>query len=99
VNGRERRPGEVLAVTGRVSNVVVDPFLRDRRRRWLVTFDVLAVHDGRLLGETSQITLLVHSPAQELGASEPLGLDYEITLDDPLEEPYTGMFSVRRVHS
>jgi hypothetical protein len=99
VNKREARSEKMLEVTGRVSNVVVDPFLRDRVRRWLVTFDVLAVHSGRLPDETLQVTLLVHSPAQELAASEVLGLDYEITLGDPLEDPYTGTFSLRRLYS
>jgi hypothetical protein len=89
----------MLAVSGRVSNVAVDPFLRDRVRRWLVTFDVLEVRSGELPKATSQITLLLHSPAQELAASDVLGLDYEITLDDPLEDPYTGKFSARRTHS
>lgn len=89
----------MLAVAGRVSNVVVDAFLRDRVRRWLVTLDVLEVRSGNLPEGTSQITLLVHSPARDFGASEVVGLDYEVTLDDPLTEPYTGKFSVRRAHS
>jgi hypothetical protein len=72
----------------------VDPAMRDRLRRWLVTARVLEVLDGQLPAGRETLSLLVHSPARTFMDADIVGREYVITLEDPLTEPYIGHVSV-----
>jgi hypothetical protein len=68
----------------------VDPAMRDRLRRWLVTAEVRDVVEGTLPSAQRTLSLLVHSPARVFMDPEIVGRDYVITLDEPLTDPYVG---------
>ena len=72
----------------------VDPAMRDRIRRWLVTARVLEVLDGQFPADGGTLSLLIHSPARTFMDADIAGGEYVITLEDPLTEPYTGHVSV-----
>jgi len=74
----------------------VDPAMRDRLRRWLVTARVRDVLQGSLPPDRDTISMLVHSPARVFADPEIVDHEYVITLDEPLTEPYTGEVSVAR---
>ncbi len=86
----------MLSATVRVSASVPDPLRRDRLRRWLVILDLVAVHEGEPPDSSGVLTLLVHSPARDFPDSEIVGHVFRIALTDPLDQPYTGDFSVQR---
>jgi len=85
----------MATATVRVSAVEIDPLRRDRLRRWLVTADVLAVHEGDLPGPV--LTMLVHSPSRDFRDPEPLGGRYRVTLGDQPDQPYMGPFTAERL--
>lgn len=85
----------MATATIRISDVRVDPLLRDRRRRWLVTAEVLTLHEGELA--TPVLTVLVHSPSLEFRDPEPVGHVYRVGLADHPDQPYTGRFTAERV--
>ncbi len=68
----------------------VDPAMRDRIRRWLVTAEVREVLEGTLPAEHRTLSLLVHSPARAFMDADIVGRDYVITLEEPVTEPYMG---------
>jgi len=72
----------------------VDPAMRDRIHRWLVTVRVLEVLDGELPAGREIVSLLVHSPVRTFVDVDIVGREYVITLEDPLTEPYIGHVSV-----
>ncbi len=72
----------------------VDPAMRDRLRRWLVTAEVRDVLEGALPAEQRSISLLVHSPARMFMDPEIVGRDYVITLEEPVTDPYAGDIGV-----
>jgi len=83
-----------LVIEGRVREARVDPLLRDRRRRWLITVGVSRVIEGEPAGLGDELTLLVHSPSRDFADPEIVGRSYRLTLLDPPDEPYTGRFNV-----
>jgi hypothetical protein len=83
-----------LTVTGTVREAAVDTLRRDRLRRWLVAFDVDRVVEGGPVASGSTLTLLVHSPSRDFADPEIVGRSYRLTLLDPLDDPYTGRFTV-----
>jgi hypothetical protein len=89
----------MLSATAQVSASVPDPLHRDRLRRWLVTLDLLAVHEGEPPDGSGVLTLLVHSPSRDFRDPEIVGHVYRIELTDPPVQPYTGTFSVERADS
>jgi hypothetical protein len=78
----------MATATVRVSSVEVDPQLRDRVHRWLVTASVVTVHEGELPAEVS---VLLHSPARDLRDPSPVGSLFRWTLPDGGESPYLGL--------
>jgi hypothetical protein len=78
-----------------VSAAVPDPQRRDRLRRWLVTLDLLTVHDGEPPDNSGQLTMLVHSPARDFRDPDVVGRVFQITLTGPLAQPYLGAFTVK----
>lgn len=83
-----------VTVTGTVREAVVDRHQRDRRRRWLVAFDVDRVDEGQLGVGVATLNLLVHSPSRDFADPDIVGNAYRLTLHDPLDDPYTGRFTV-----
>ena len=72
----------------------VDPAMRDRLRRWLVTARVQEVVQGSLPARQDTVSLLVHSPSRVFMDADIVDKEYVITLDEPLTEPYMGEISV-----
>jgi hypothetical protein len=72
----------------------VDPAMRDRLLRWLVTARVLEVLDGQFPADRDTLSLLVHSPARTFMDPEIVGREYVITLEEPLTDPYIGHVGV-----
>jgi len=72
----------------------VDPAMRDRLRRWLVTARVEEVLQGELPADHSRLALLVHSPSRVFMDADIVDRDYVITLEEPLTDPYAGDISV-----
>jgi len=83
-----------VVAEGRVREAKVDPFRRDRRRRWLVTIGVSRVVGGELVVPGDEIVVLVHSPSRDFADPEIVGRSYRVTLLDPPDDPYTGRFEV-----
>jgi hypothetical protein len=78
----------MATATVRVTAVEIDPQLRDRFNRWLVTASVVTVHEGDLAGE---LQVLVHSPSRNLRSPRPVGELFRWTLPDDGESPYLGL--------
>jgi hypothetical protein len=72
----------------------VDPAMRDRLRRWLVTARVKEVLQGDFPADQGTLSLLVHSPSRVFMDADIVGREYVITLDEPLTDPYMGNVSV-----
>ena len=72
----------------------VDPAMRDRLRRWLVTARVEEVLQGELPADHGTLSLLVHSPSRVFMDADIVDREYVITLEEPLTDPYTGDITV-----
>ena len=83
----------MATATIRVSSVAIDPLRRDRVKRWLVTADVVEVHDGELSDPV--LDLLVHSPARDFRDSDVAGKEFRVTLPDRPPRPYAGPFTLQ----
>jgi len=85
-----------LRITGTVVSVEVDPYRRDRLRRWLVTVRPEHVEQAELPRGSDLVTLLVHSPSRDCADADIVGVRYTITFLEPLDQPYMGSFEAER---
>lgn len=79
----------------RVETCQVDPLMRDRIRRWLVTGRILEVLEGEVPGGVDELSLLVHSPSRDFRDVEIVGREYALTLTGAFADPYSGPFTVQ----
>ena len=84
----------MITLRVKVVSSVVDPAMRDRIRRWLVTARVQEVIQGSLPEGQDTVSLLVHSPSRLFMDADVVDKEYVITLDEPLTDPYTGEITV-----
>ncbi len=84
----------MLKVRARIDSAEVDPQMRDRVRRWLVSATIREVLEGRLPDGQSELRLLIHSPARTFADADVTGKEYVLTLKDDLSDPYVGELSV-----
>ena len=85
----------MVTLRAQIISSQVDPSMRDRLRRWLVTARVREVLEGTLEPDRDEISLLVHSPAREFADADIVGREYVLTLEDPVSDPYNGPLSVK----
>jgi hypothetical protein len=84
----------VIRLRVRIASSEVDPAMRDRLRRWLVTARVEEVLQGEFPADHGTLSLLVHSPSRVFMDADIVDREYVITLEEPLTDPYTGDISV-----
>jgi hypothetical protein len=80
----------MVRVRVHVETSEVDPLMRDRIKRWLVSVRVLEVLEGTLPDDIGAFSLLVHSPSRDFQDVEIVGHDYVVTREDPFNDPYEG---------
>jgi hypothetical protein len=84
----------VITLRVQIVSSEVDPAMRDRLRRWLVTAHIREVVQGTLPTNQDTLSLLVHSPSRVFMDADIVDREYVISLQEPLTDPYTGDISV-----